>query len=428
MREEIDLGYRAREQFVPFHKRTQRWSVIVAHRRAGKTVACVCDLIDAAICSDKKNPRFAYIAPLYKQAKTVAWDYLKEYGLKVPGAVPNESELRVDFPNGGRVRLFGSDNPDALRGIYLDGVIFDEAADGSPRVFPEIIRPALSDRKGWAAWIGTPKGQNDFFDLWEHAKVNPDYFPLMLKASMTGLIDHEELADARRQMTPEQYQQEYECSFQAAIIGAYFGREMEAADNEKRIAENIYDPSLEVHTAWDLGISDHTSIWFYQQDGLSVRLVDYYASNGFGLDHYAGVLRDRGYRPGNERGYKYGRHSLPHDAEVRELGTGRTRLETLRGLGIDANIVRKLNVEDGINAVRKILPRCWFDRDKCAEGIKALRQYRKEWDDVRKVFNERPLHDWASHPADAFRYLAVGLEEPRLKESAMPKRKMSWVV
>jgi phage terminase large subunit len=423
-----ELGYQSRPQFLAFHKREQRWSVIVAHRRAGKTVACVMDLIDSALRCEKKNPRFAYIAPLYKQAKTVAWDYLKEYGLRVPGASANETELRVDFPNGGRVRLFGSDNPDALRGMYLDGVIFDEAADGAPRVFNEIIRPALSDRQGWAGWIGTPKGQNDFFDLWEYAKKEPTYFKLMLRASETELIPEEELRDARRQMTPEQYQQEYECSFQAAIIGAYYGREMETAEKDGRIGEKVYDPTLEVHTAWDLGISDHTSIWFYQQDGFGIRLIDYYASSGFGLDHYAGVLRDRGWRPGNEKGYKYGRHNLPHDAEVRELGTGRTRLETLHGLGVDVIVVRKLNVEDGINAVRKILPRCWFDRDKCAEGIKALRQYRRDWDDVRKVFQERPLHDWASHPADAFRYLAVGLEEPRLKASAMPRRNMAWAV
>lgn len=423
------MGYSARPQFVPFHKRSQRWAVIVAHRRAGKTVACVLDLIDSALRCERKAPRFAYIAPLYKQAKTVAWDYLKEYGLKVPGATANESELRVDFPNGGRVRLFGADNPDTLRGMYLDGVILDEAADMSPRMFTEILRPALSDRQGWAVWIGTPKGQNDFFDLWETAKKDDAYFKLLLRASETELIDREELNDARRQMTPEQYAQEYECSFQAAIIGAYYGREMEQADNDKRIAAGIYDPSLEVHTAWDLGISDHTSIWFYQQDGFGVRLIDYYANSGFGLDHYAGVLRDRGFRPGGAQGYKYGRHYLPHDAEVRELGTGRTRLETLRGLGIDAVIVRKLSVEDGINAVRKILPRCWFDAEKCAEGIKALRQYRRDWDDVRKVFAERPLHDWASHPADAFRYLAVGLEEPRtMKGNAMPKRKMGWAV
>jgi hypothetical protein len=417
----IDLGYRPRDQFEDFHKRRERWAVLVCHRRAGKTVACVMDLLDAALRCKQERPRFHYVAPLLKQAKTVAWDYLKSYGLRVPGATAHESELRLDLPNGAQVRLFGADNPDALRGIYSDGVVLDEAADMSPRVFNEILRPALSDRKGWAVWIGTPKGQNDFFDLWERAKSDDAYYTLMMRASQTGLVDADELADARRQMMPGQYLQEYECSFQAAIVGAYYGTLMDEAEEGKRIVANVFDPSLQVHTAWDLGLSDHTSIWFYQQSGFEVRLVDYYASNGFGLDHYAKVLQDKAYR--------YGSHYLPHDAEVRELGTGRSRVETLQGLGISPIIVPKLSVEDGINAVRKILPRCWFDKDKAAEGIKALRQYRRDYDDVRKVFLERPYHDWCSHPADAFRYLAIGLQEPRAGNGkALPTRSKGWVI
>jgi len=415
----VVIPYAPRSQFLPFHNRKERWAVIVAHRRAGKTVACVNELIKGALQCTRQRPRFAYIAPLLKQAKAVALDYLKEFGSAIPGASVHESELRLDLPNGGQVRLYGGDNPDALRGIYLDGVILDEAADMSPRVFNEIIRPALSDRQGWAVWIGTPKGMNDFHDLWERSKEDKTFFSLMLRASETGIVAKEELEDMRRQMTPEQYDQEAECSFQAAIIGAYFGREMEAALQAGRVAPNLYDPGLEVHTAWDLGMSDHTVIWMFQQSAMDIRLVDYYAANGYGLDHYAKVLQ--------ERGYKFGRHLLPHDVEVKELGTGRSRLETLRGLGINGEVVRKLNVEDGINAVRRIIPRCWFDKDKTAEGIKALRQYRREWDDLRKVFYERPLHDWASHPADAFRYLAVGLHEPSVA-SAFPKRSMEWVV
>jgi phage terminase large subunit len=416
----VDLGYVARPQFESFHARQERWAVIVAHRRAGKTVACVMDLVDAALRCDKQRPRFAYIAPMLKQAKTVAWDYLKDYGLKVPGATPHETELRVDFPGGAQVRLHGSDNPDGLRGIYLDGLILDEAADMSPRVFNEILRPALSDRKGWCVWIGTPKGQNDFFDLWEKARGDAEYFSLMLRASETGIIDPLELREARTQMTPEQYAQEYECSFQAAIVGAYYGREMEAADKAGRIIQNAYDPMIEVHTAWDLGVNDQTSIWFYQQTGMDVRLVDYYAANGYGLDHYAKILQSKG--------YKYGRHNLPHDVEVKELGTGRSRKEVLASLGIFPTVVRKLSIEDGINAVRKVLPRCWFDKDKCAEGIKAMRQYRREWDDVRKCFYERPLHDWASDPADAFRYLAVGLQDPVSLPAKPKERDLGWIV
>jgi phage terminase large subunit len=420
----LTLGYEARPHFAPFHARRQRWAVIVAHRRAGKTVACVMDLIDAALRSTKTRPRYAYVAPQLKQAKTVAWDYLRYYGLRVPGATAHETELRLDLPNGGQVRLYGSDNPDALRGIYLDGLVLDEAADTSPRVFNEILRPALSDREGWCVWIGTPKGENDFFDLWQEARRDPErYFTLMLRASQTGIVPQDELDDARRSMTPEQYQQEFEGSFSAAIIGAYYGREMQAAEDEGRITTSVYDKGLAVHTAWDLGMSDHTSIWFYQQAGFETRLIDYYASNGYGLDHYTDLLQRKPYR--------YGAHYLPHDVDVKELGTGRSRLETLRSLGLEVSVVPKLPVEDGRNAVRRILPRCWFDRDKCEEGIKALRQYRRQYDDVRKTFLERHYHDWSAHPADAFRYLAVSLQEPRalhINGKALPKRSYGWVV
>jgi len=419
----IDLGYRPRPQFEPFHRRKQRWAIGVCHRRAGKTVACIMDQIDAALRSERPNPRYAYIAPLLKQAKQNAWDYVKDFGARIPGASVNESELRLDLPNKGRIRLYGADNPDSLRGIYLDGVVLDEAADMSPRLFSEIIRPALSDRQGGAVFIGTPKGQNSFFELWEEVKNDPAWFKWMLRASETGILPEEELRDARRAMTEEQYAQEYECSFQAAIVGAYYGREMETAEREERILPRLYDKSLEVHTAWDLGAGDDTVIWFYQVAGMDIRLIDYYAANGWGLDHYARVL--------TERGYRYGRHYLPHDVEQRVLAGGevaRTRRQTLEGLGVPVNVVPKWTLEDGINAVRRILPRCWFDSEKCADGIKALRQYRREWDDVRKVFYERPLHDWASHPADAFRVLAISVGEPRANRPAIVKPERKWVV
>jgi phage terminase large subunit len=419
----VDLGYTARPQFASFHRRRQRWAVIVAHRRAGKTVACILDLIDGALRCPKPRPRFAYVAPQLKQAKTVAWDYLRHYGLKVPGASVNETELRLDLPNGGQVRLHGSDNPDAMRGIYLDGLVMDEAADTSPRVFNEILRPALSDRGGWSVWIGTPKGMNDFHDLWQEAKRDPErYFTLMLRASQTGIVPQDELDDARRSMTQEQYEQEWEGSFTAAIIGAYYGKELQRAEDEGRIAEGIYDPGHQVETAWDLGISDHTVIWFAQRVGFQLRLIDCYASNGYGLDHYAKVLQDKRYR--------YGRHYFPHDVAAREIGSGRTRVETLQNLGVSPEIGQQRTKEDSINAVRRVLPRCAFDRDRCDEGIKALRQYRREWDDVRKVFVERPLHDWTSHFADAFAELAAGVEEPLASQvaSTVRKRELSWVV
>jgi phage terminase large subunit len=456
MEEEVDLGYIPRPQFKEFHARDQRWGVIVAHRRAGKTVACVMDLIDSALRCPRERPRFAYIAPLYKQAKTVAWDFVKQYGLRVPGATASESELRLDFPPqfpaqgpGGQVRLYGADNPDALRGIHLDGVILDEAADMSPRLFSEVIRPALSDRKGWAFWIGTPKGQNDFYDLiygvkdgFKGAVADPEWYYQVLKASETiayykkhpdewkdGMLDEEELASAKRSgMSPEQYAQEYECSFQAPIMGSYYGRELDAAEAEGRIMPNVYDRNLVVNTAWDIGHSDATAIWFYQQQGFEVRVIDYYIGIHGDFPIFVSMLMDRGARPGNEAGYKYGKHYLPHDVNVTEVGSGKTRLSILRGLGLsNVKPVAKLGIDDGIAAVRRLLPRCYFDRDKCADGIKALRQYRREWDETRKVFYEKPYHDWASDPADAFRYLAVGLQEPERASKSLPERDRKWI-
>jgi phage terminase large subunit len=418
----VEVEILPRKQFREFLTTTNRYAVIVAHRRAGKTVACIQRLMKATLECNKKRPRFAYIAPYLKQAKTVAWDYLKEYASKIPGAAIHESELRVDFPhNGAQIRLYGADNPDALRGIYLDGVVLDEAADMSPRIYPEIVRPALSDRKGWAVWIGTPKGQNEFYDLWQQTDGDDEWFRLLLKASQTGIIDADELRSAKRQMTLEQYEQEYECSFHAAIMGAYYSRDIQTAEDEGRVIAELYDKNLEVHTAWDLGVSDDTSIIFFQQAGTQIRIVDYYSANGFGLDHYAGVLKGKP--------YQYGKHYLPHDVEVRVLSGGdiaKTRRQTLAGLGIQSTVVAKAPVEEGINAVRRILPKCWFDKTNCEYLLKSLRQYRRHYDENRKVFQERPLHDWTSHAADAMRYLALSVRDPMSGVNTLPQPKTKW--
>lgn len=398
------IPYEPRDEFLPFHNRKQRWAIGVCHRRAGKTVSCINDLIKGALTCPLPDPRFAYLAPYYAQAKDVVWTYLKHYAGAVPGVQFNESELRADFPNGGRVRLYGADNYDRMRGIYLDGVVPDEYADMDPRVWPEVIRPALSDRKGWAAFIGTPKGRNDFCRMYENALNDPDWFVLTLKASQTKLVDPDELADARKSMSEDQYEQEYECSFDAAVVGAYYAKQIKRAEESKRIVNVPWEPSVEVHTAWDLGIGDSTAIWFVQAIGREVRIIDYYEASGVGLDHYAKMLR--------EKPYTYGEHILPHDVAVKELGTGKSRLEVLDGLGVRRiRIAPNLRIEDGINAARLFLEKCWFDKTKTAHAIEALRQYRAEYDEKLKTLKLRPLHDWTSHPADAFRYLALGLKD-----------------
>lgn len=413
------MKYVARQQFVAFHERTERWACIVAHRRAGKTVACVADLVLAALQTKKKNARYAYVAPLYVQAKDTAWAYLKDYCAQVEGASFNESELRADLPNGSRIRLYGAENYDRLRGVYLDGVVLDEYADMPPKAWSEVLRPALADRKGWAVFIGTPKGRNAFFEIHEHAKANEDWYTLLLRASETELLPDSELKAARDVMDEDQYAQEFECSFTAAIQGAYYGKLIDAAEKDKRITSVPYDPKLSVFTAWDLGIGDSTVIWFAQLAGKEVHLIDYYEASGAGLDHYAKLLR--------EKPYSYQAHIVPHDADVSELGTGRTRLEVMKSLGLNADVCRKLSVDDGINAVRVLLPRCWFDETKCKDGLEALRQYRREWDEKMKTFRARPLHDWSSHAADAMRYLAVGLPE-RISKPAKRPAKPEWVV
>lgn len=400
----IIIPYAPRAQFRDFHSRSQRWCVLVAHRRAGKTVACVNELLKAAIRSRKGDGRYAYVAPTYTQAKSVAWDYLRRYAGVVPGAQFHETELRCDLPNGARIRLYGADNPDSLRGIYLDGAILDEYGDSEPRVWTEVLRPALADRKGWAVFIGTPRGRNHFADLYERAANDNDWLVMTLRASETGLLDRDELEAARKAMDEDTYAAEFECSFAASAPGAFYAKHLERADADKRIGRVPHEPGISVHTAWDLGIGDSTAIWCFQLVGREIRLIDYIEAASVGLDWYVGQLR--------ARSYTYGQHVLPHDVEVKELGTGRSRLETLRSLGIgQVRVIAAQSVDDGINAVRQVLGRCWFDAEKCAAGIKALRAYRSEWDDKRRVLRPRPLHDWASHGADAMRYLALGLQK-----------------
>ena len=395
------IKYKPRKLAKAFHNRSERYAIIVAHRRFGKTVAAINDLIKDALTIPRKNVRVAYIAPYYRQAKAIAWDYLLEYTKDIQGSVANASELRVDFPNGGRIRLFGADNYDAMRGLYFDAVVLDEPADFPANAWPTVIRPAIADRKGRATFIGTPKGKNEFWDIYNSAQGDANWFAGMYKASETDILDEEELTEAKKAMGEDRYDQEFECSFEAAIQGAYYAQEMKTATSDKRITNVSYDPAAAVVTAWDLGIGDSTSIWFAQFVGQEIRLIDYYENSGVGLDVYAKAL--------SEKGYHYDQHILPHDVQVKELGTGKSRLETLDALGIrNVTIAPKLSVDDGIQAARSMLARCWFDEVKCARGVEALRQYRREFDEKLKSWRGRPLHDWTSHPADSFRYLAVG--------------------
>ena len=390
---------------MPFHNRRQRWACLVAHRRAGKTVAAVNDIIRAGITYQGQRGLFGYVAPYRSQAKAVAWQYFQEFAAPIT-ETKNEQELTLTLMNGSQIRLFGADNADAMRGLGFDGLYLDEYGDFRPSVFGNVLRPSLSDKTGWCVFGGTPKGKNAFWEIYETAQRLPhDWFLLRLPASTSGLLPPGELAAARAQLAEDQYLQEYECSFQAAIQGAFFGKEMRQADDQGRICHVPHEPGLPVFTAWDLGYRDDTAVWFYQLGRGEIRVIDFYAVSGEDIHDIAAVVTGKP--------YKYARHYLPHDARAKSLQTGKSIVEQLAAhLDIaKLAVVPDIGVQSGIQAVRLILPQVWFDAERCREGIEALRQYQREFDEDKKAYRQSPRHDWTSHPSDAFRMLAVSYAE-----------------
>tara|TARA_R110002020_G_scaffold631_3_gene3190 strand:+ start:256 stop:1506 length:1251 start_codon:yes stop_codon:yes gene_type:complete len=395
----IVIPYKPREHQKEVHNSLKRFNVLVCHRRFGKTVLCINELLKKAMQNTLTRPRYYYLCPTYSMAKRTAWDYLKEYTNVLPNVQYHETELRCDLPNGARIQLLGCERPDSLRGLYIDGVVLDEVAQMPPRLWTEIIRPALSDREGWMIAIGTPQGHNAFWDLYDYANHQDEWMAKTYKASDTQIISEVELNEAKHLMPPEVYDAEFECSFDSAAIGSIYAKGLEIAEDEGRISKVPYELSVKVDTFWDLGMADKTAIWFVQQKGSAFHLIDYEEDSGEGLEYYAAML--------DEKRYRYGTHYFPHDASVRELGTGVSRIETAQSLGMRTTIVPKLSIEDGINAVRMILSRCWWDHEKTKHGLDALRQYRWATNERGEIKN-KPEHNWTSHSADAFRYFAVG--------------------
>ena len=385
---------------------SHRFAVAVCHRRFGKTVCAINQLLKAALTCTRDRPRFAYLAPTYRQGKQVAWDYIQHYCRPVPSVQFNQSELRADFPNGGQLRIYGADSPDALRGIYLDGVVLDEYGLMPGNVFSEVLRPALSDRQGWAFFIGTPNGKNQFYDVAQQAKATDGWFFAEYRASQTGLIPDAELQAARLVMTQDEYDQEFECSFEAAVKGAIYSDQLAQARADQRITRVPYEPLLPVDTDWDLGVGDATAIWFTQSLKTGeIRVIDYYEASGEGLPHYAGVLK--------AKPYSYGSHWAPHDIQVREFTSGRSRVEAAVSLGINFRIQPQHSIEDGIHAARLLFPKCYFDEQKCKAGLEALQHYRRDYNTRLNEFKAMPVHDWASHAADAWRGLAIRQRSPQ---------------
>lgn len=430
-------GYRPRPLQAELEAAERRFNVEVMHRRFGKTVFKVNKLIERAVDCPYPDGRYAYLAPTYAMAEDIAWTYLLAFTEGIPRREVQASRLAVWLPtrlgSRARIRLYGVDSPkERLRGLYLDGVVFDEYAHIPPAVMAAQVRPMLADenRAGvdrlgrvnqWADYIFTPFGRNHAYTLYrkarawhegqavtemdlggvEHLVRRDDYFAALMRGSETGILSEAERVAMLNDMGRAKYQQEVECDFDAAVEGAIYARDLEEIRARGQVGRVAYNKLLPVSTAWDLGWDDATAIWFAQRVGSGLHVVDYYEATGADLTHYADVLAQRGYR--------YDRHYLPPDVAQHEMGVGKSREQILRSLGVRVTVVPKHRVHDGIAAVQALLPRCYFDEERCAEGLDRLALYRREYDERLQRHREKPLHDWASHGADAFRMLAMGL-------------------
>jgi phage terminase large subunit len=378
-------------------------AVAIWHRRAGKDEVC---LHWSAVAAHTRVGVYWHMLPEANQARKAVWDAVNPHtGLRrINEAFPRElrestreTDMAIRFKCGSLWQLVGSDNYNSLVGSPPIGVVFSEFALADPSAWG-YLRPILAENGGWALFITTPRGRNHASTFFEAANQDDTWFAEQLPATETDVFTYEQLEVEHRELLREygpddgeaRYRQEYLVSFDAGVMGSYYGSQMEAAEKEKRIGRVLHDPVLPVHTAWDLGIGDATAIWLIQLAGQEIRFIDYIENSGVGLDWYTREL--------DRRPYKWGEHVLPHDAEARELGTGRSRLEVLRSLGFHrVTVIASQKIEDGINAARMLLPRCWFDAEKCARGISALQNYRRSWNESLRTYSDRPLHDWSSH-------------------------------
>lgn len=400
-------NWNPREHQLPlwhYLERGGKRAVAVWNRRAGKDSTAI---NWTAVAAHKRIGTYWHMLPTATQGRLVVWEGKDREGRRIiDQAFPEEirsgirnDQMRLELKCGSAWQVVGSDNYDRLVGANPIGVVFSEWALTDPRAW-DYVRPILAENGGWALFIYTPRGKNHGFDMYEMARHNPEWYCKLLTNDDTKTYSVEQINSERSSgMSEAAIAQEIYCSFEAANEGAYYGKQMEQAEREGRITKVPYEPSLKVDTWWDLGMGDSTVIWFRQNVGIENHIIDYYEASGEGLGHYAKVLQDKG--------YIYGTHWGPHDIEVRELGTGKSRREIALGMGINFQVAPKLSVEDGIEAVRNLLPNCWFDQKKCERGLKAMKSYHKEWDEKRQSFQSQPYHDWSSHAADGFRTGAV---------------------
>lgn len=385
-------------------------------RRAGKDV-CAFNLV---IRQMLKNPGvYYYIFPTYSQAKKVIWDSLTNDGFRILDYIPpeiveqkNSQEMKIRLKNGSLFQLVGSDNYDSLMGTNPRGVVFSEYALQDPRAY-QYIRPILTANSGWALFISTPRGKNHLWDIYQLAQASKEWYYTKLTVEETAHISLHEIEQERHEgiMSEDLIQQEYYTSFDMGIEGSYYNKYLDRAKIEGRIGWVPWENGFKVHTAWDLGVRDSTAIIFFQTIGASIRIIDCYENNKEGLEHYSKVL--------HSKPYQYGMHIAPHDIKIKEWGSGITRIEKAKELGINFTLSDDISIPDGIEAVRTNFGRMRIDEENCVELIKALENYRQEYDIKKKVYKQRPLHDWSSHYCDAMRYLCVSL--PKTRDELTPE-------
>jgi len=399
MTKKITCPYVPRKWAIPFHDTDKRWMVLVVHRRAGKTTAALNFLIRSALT--KRGTYYAYIAPTYKMAKNVAWGILKDYTKFIPNIICRESELSVTFSGGSKITLYGAETPDSLRGMGLSGVVFDEYGMQPSNIFTEVIRPTLLENEGYAIWIGTPQGKNEFYRLFEAHKNDDDWFTRHLTIDDTGVIDKEEIEKSKKDMSREEFMQELYCSFDSAVKGAVYAEEINRARKEGRIAIIPFRRDQKVYTVWDIGVGPAMAIGFYQRVGGIIYMIDYWnGAESDGIDQAVLAVK--------RKEYIYGKHFAPHDINTREASNGKARIDYAKDLGVDFSVIDpKTKIDDGIQAGKFMFDKLWIDEEKCSLWLDAISQYKREWDEKRNIFKEVPYHNWTSHAADVHRYAAL---------------------
>lgn len=413
-------GWRPRPKQLPmwsYMEKGGRHAELIWHRRFGKDEVC---LHWAAIAAHQRVAGYWHMLPMAAQARKAIWDAVNPHTGKrrIDEAFPHElrettlnNEMMIKFKIGSTWQVVGSDNFNSLVGSPPAGIVYSEWALANP-MSRAILRPIIKENNGWQLFITTPRGKNHAYTTFEAAKRDPEAFAQKLTIQDTGVFSAGEMERERQSYIADfgedagdaLFRQEYLCDWDAAILGAYYGIEMRRALDEGRITDVAYDPSLKVNTAWDIGYTDDLVIWFYQVHRGEIRLIDYYSASGKDPEEVAKIVL--------AKPYDYDQHWLPWDAIPKTFASGgRSTIEQLWALGIKAKIVPNLSVQDGVQAVRHMLPRCYFDETNCSTGIECLRQYQREYDPDRRIFKDKPLHNWASHGADAFRMLALAWRE-----------------